>query len=191
MTRQSKTLIIAGSNGASRTIVATEFRPFSVAFRAGRPMDETIHEYAAKGEGFAFETTSGGRGYTGWILLWWERGYRVKLFFLRFPTPDMAVARVRQRMSEGDTTCPRPSSVDGSVRDGATSSASTGTWWRFGRFTTIPEPPLSCMRREGPDETAEVGKRRAGEACARPGPRRRRAADGTIGRIKVDGETSS
>ena len=60
-------------------------------------MDETIHEYAAKGEGFAFETTSGGRGYTGWILLWWERGYRVKLFFLRFPTPDMAVARVRQR----------------------------------------------------------------------------------------------
>ena len=124
MTGHGKILIIAGPNGAGKTTFATEFlpneadcptfvnadaiaaglspfRPSSVAFRAGRLMIETIHGYAARGESFAFETTLSGRAYTRWIPLWQERGYRVKLFFLRLRTPEMAIARVRQRVSEG------------------------------------------------------------------------------------------
>ena len=66
----------------------------------------TIRGYAAKGESFAFETTLSGLGYTRWIPLWREGGYRVKLLFLWLPTPDLAVARVRQRVSEGGHDVP-------------------------------------------------------------------------------------
>ena len=124
MTAHRKILIIAGPNGAGKTVFATEFlpneadcpafvnadsiaaglspfQPSSVVFRAGRLMIETIRGYADKGESFAFETTVSGRGHARSILLWRERGYRVKLFFLRLPMPEMAIARVRQRVSEG------------------------------------------------------------------------------------------
>ena len=129
MVARRKILLIAGPNGAGKTTFATEFlpneadcpsfvnadsiaaglspfRPSSVAFRAGRLMIETIHGYAARGESFAFETTLSGLGYTRWIPIWREGGYRVKLLFLRLPTPDMAVARVRQRVSEGGHDVP-------------------------------------------------------------------------------------
>ncbi len=122
--RLGKILIIAGPNGAGKTTFATEFlpneadclafvnadsiaaglspfRPSSVALRAGRLMIETIRRYAARGESFAFETTLSGRGHARSIPLWREWGYRVELFFLRLPTPEMAISRVRQRVSEG------------------------------------------------------------------------------------------
>lgn len=129
MTGHKRVLIIAGPNGAGKTNFATEFlpneadcpsfvnadsiaaglspfRPSSVEFRASRLMIDTIHGYAARGESFAFETTLSGRGYIRWIPLWRERGYHVKLFFLRLQTPEMAVARVRQRVSEGGHDVP-------------------------------------------------------------------------------------
>ncbi len=129
MTGHKKILIIAGPNGAGKTSFATEFlpneadcpsfvnadsiaaglspfRPSSVEYRASRLMIETIHGYAARGESFAFETTLSGRGYIRWIPRWRERGYHVKLFFLQMPTPEMAVTRVRQRVSEGGHDVP-------------------------------------------------------------------------------------
>ncbi len=124
-----KILIIAGPNGAGKTTFATEFlpnegdcpafvnadsiaaglspfQPSVVAFRAGRLMIEVIRGYTTRGESFAFETTLSGRGYARWIPLWRQRGYRVKLFFLWLPTPNMAIARVRQRVSEGGHDVP-------------------------------------------------------------------------------------
>ena len=129
MTAHRKILIVAGPNGAGKTSFATEFlpneadcpiflnmdsiaaglspfRPSSVAFRAGRLMIEMIGEYAARGESFAFETTLSGHGHAHSISLWRERGYRVKLLFLRLPTPEMAVERVRQRVAEGGHDVP-------------------------------------------------------------------------------------
>lgn len=129
MTGHEKILIIAGPNGAGKTNFATEFlpneadcpsfvnadsiaaglspfRPSSFEYRASRLMIETIHGYAARGESFAFETTLSGRGYIRWIPLWRGRGYHVKLLFLQLPTPEMAVARVRQRVSEGGHDVP-------------------------------------------------------------------------------------
>ncbi len=129
MPKQRKILIIAGSNGAGKTTFATEFlpneaecpvfvnadsiaaglspfEPSSVAFRAGRLMAETIHDYAARGKSFAFETTLSGRAYARWIPLWRRRGYRVKLIFLRLPTPDLAITRVRHRVLEGGHDVP-------------------------------------------------------------------------------------
>ena len=122
-------LIIAGPNGAGKTVFATEFlpreaecpnfinadliaaglrpfRPESAALRAGRLMLDLIHDYVRKGESFSFETTLSGRVYARLIPRWQERGYWIKLFFLRLPTTEMAIARVGQRAAQGGHDVP-------------------------------------------------------------------------------------
>lgn len=126
-----KILIIAGPNGAGKTTFAMEylpneancpifvnadliaaglspFRPEAVKVRAGRLMLAEISEHARRGDNFAFETTLSGRGYARLIPRWRNRGYRVGLVFLQLPTPDMAIARVAQRVSTGGHDVPRP-----------------------------------------------------------------------------------
>ena len=128
-TDEKRIFIIAGPNGAGKTTFATEFlpneadcplfinadiiaaelnpsEPHLAGFQAGRLMLEQIREHVLKGESFAFETTLSGRGYARRIPRWWEQGYRVKLFFLRLPTPGMAMARVAQRVLEGGHDVP-------------------------------------------------------------------------------------
>ena len=63
-------------------------------------------EHVANGENFAFETTLSGSGYSRSIPRWRERGFVVKLFYLRLPSPDLAVDRVRLRVSEGGHDVP-------------------------------------------------------------------------------------
>ncbi len=122
-------LIIAGPNGAGKTTFAQEFligeagcpifvnadliaagiSPFSpelAAVRAGRIMLEQIHEHVRKGESFAFETTLSGRIYMRLIPRWQAQGYVIKLFFLQLPSPEMAIARVRQRVAAGGHNVP-------------------------------------------------------------------------------------
>ena len=124
-------LIIAGPNGAGKTTFAMEylpneancptfvnadliaaglspFHPARAAFRAGRLMLEEIHYHAKRGRSFAFETTLSGRGYVRWIPRWQAGGYRVKLLFLRLPTPEAAINRVAQRVAEGGHDVPEP-----------------------------------------------------------------------------------
>ena len=131
MTDSKRILIIAGPNGAGKTIFATAFlpneancptfinadliaaglspfRPDLAAIRAGRVMLNLIHDYARRGESFAFETTLSGRSYARLIPRWRAQGYWIKLFFLRLPTPEAAIARVRQRVMEGGHDIPEP-----------------------------------------------------------------------------------
>ena len=49
-----------------------------------------------------------GRGYARWIPRWQKQGYRVKLFFLRLPTPEAAISRVKKRVLEGGHDVPEP-----------------------------------------------------------------------------------
>ena len=56
---------------------------------------------------FAFETTLSGRGYARLIPQWQADGYTVKLFFLRLKTPELAVARVAQRVASGGHDIPK------------------------------------------------------------------------------------
>ena len=67
-------------------------------------MLQMIHDYVRKGQSFAFETTLSGRGYARFIPQRQEQGYWIKLFFLRLPTTEIAIARVRQRVG-GRTQC--------------------------------------------------------------------------------------
>ena len=82
------------------------FRPGRAAVGAGRLVLRQIDAHARHGRSFAFETTLSGRGHASRIVRWREEGYRVKLFFLRLPTPEAAVARVAQRVSEGGHDMP-------------------------------------------------------------------------------------
>ncbi len=131
MTASKRILMIAGPNGAGKTVFATEFlpneancptfinadliaaglspfRPDLAGVRAGRLMLNMIHKYVRRGESFAFETTLSGRGYARLIPRWQEQDYWIKLFFLRLPTPEIAIARVRQRVLEGGHDVPEP-----------------------------------------------------------------------------------
>ncbi len=128
---ERKIIIIAGPNGAGKTTFAEEFlpkeagcptfvnadliaaglapfQPERAAFRAGRLMLEEIYNHVLKGESFAFETTLSGRGYVGLIPGWQAGGYIIKLFFLRLASPELAIARVRQRVREGGHNIPEP-----------------------------------------------------------------------------------
>jgi len=126
---QKKIIIIAGPNGAGKTTFAEEFlpkeadcatfvnadliaagiapfAPEQAAFRAGRLMLEEISNHARKGRNFAFETTLSGKGYAQLIPIWKTQGYVVKLFFLQLPSPELAIARVRQRVRQGGHSIP-------------------------------------------------------------------------------------
>ena len=70
-------------------------------------MLELIHDYVRKDKTLHLKTTLSGRGYARLIPQWQEQGYWIKLFFLRLPTPEMAIARVRQRVFGGWTRCAR------------------------------------------------------------------------------------
>src|SRR5271157_3859684 len=121
--------IIAGPNGAGKTTFAREFlpnyaecknfinadliaqglAPFSpetVAFRAGRLMLEEINLYAARSEDFSFETTLSGRSYLGMIRRLEKQGYRAHFFFVALPTINLALSRVRVRVSRGGHDIP-------------------------------------------------------------------------------------
>ena len=65
-----------------------------------------IDRHVAEGRSFAFETTLSGRGYLRRIDLWRRNGYLVTLLFLALPSPQDAIERVRQRVSQGGHDIP-------------------------------------------------------------------------------------
>ncbi|MBN2061768.1 MAG: zeta toxin family protein, partial [Deltaproteobacteria bacterium] len=122
-------LIIAGPNGAGKTTFATEFlpreagcpnfinadliaaginpfRPDAGSIQAAKVMLEMMKMYVEKGESFSFETTLSGKNYAGRIPEWQKDGYSVKLYFLKLPDTEIAIARVKQRVKEGGHNVP-------------------------------------------------------------------------------------
>jgi predicted ABC-type ATPase len=121
--------IIAGPNGAGKTTFAREFlpnyadcknfinadliaqgvSPFSpeaAAFRAGRLMLEEIDLYAKRGDSFGFETTLSGRSYLSLIRRLKRREYEVHVFYLWVPSVELALLRIRGRVSLGGHDVP-------------------------------------------------------------------------------------
>ncbi|MGB0119133.1 MAG: zeta toxin family protein [Terriglobales bacterium] len=123
--------IIAGPNGVGKTTFAREFlpnyadcknfvnadliaqamAPFSpetAAVRAGRMMLGEIRLLAKKRVSFAFETTLSGRSYMALLRQLKANGYKVHIFFLWVKTVDLALSRVRERVSRGGHDVPEP-----------------------------------------------------------------------------------
>lgn len=121
--------IIAGPNGSGKTTFAKEFlpnyahcphfvnadliaqglSPFSpqqVAIKAGKLVLDQIKEMVKRKIDFGFETTLAGKTYLRHFQNLKEEGYQLHLFFLWLPDPQLAVARIKNRVAEGGHDVP-------------------------------------------------------------------------------------
>lgn len=124
-----KCYIIAGPNGAGKTTFAYEFLPIEaeclnfinadliarglspfqpekMAIEAGKLMIQRIEECVKNNESFAFETTFSGKGYERKIKKWKCQGYEIIIYFFKLPSVDLAIERVRFRVSQGGHNIP-------------------------------------------------------------------------------------
>jgi predicted ABC-type ATPase len=129
--RSPLVVVIAGPNGAGKTTMAprllqdaltvaefvnadpiamglSAFRPESVAMEAGRLMLARVKTLARARQDFAFETTLASRSFAPWLAGLRASGYRVQLVFLSLSHPDLAVARVAERVRQGGHDVPEP-----------------------------------------------------------------------------------
>lgn len=116
--------IIAGPNGSGKTTFArmflpdyvkcpnfvnadliaqglAPFEPRAAAIKAGKLVLQQIHEFAERGVDFAFETTLSGKSYASMLSGLKAKGYALHLFFLWIPSPELAIARIKDRVLEG------------------------------------------------------------------------------------------
>ena len=121
---EKKCYIIAGPNGSCKTTFANEFLPIEaeclnfvnadliaqglspftpekMGVEAGRLMIQHIAQCVEKNESFAFETTLSGKGYEKKIKRWKLQGYEVIIYYLKLPSVDIAIERVKLRVAQG------------------------------------------------------------------------------------------
>ena len=124
-----KAVVLCGPNGAGKSTSAARllrgalkvdefvnadtiaqglsaFAQDRVAFQAGRIMRRRLRELAATGISFGFETTLASRSYAAWLKQLQAAGYEIHLLFLWLPTPEVAVARVADRVRLGGHDVP-------------------------------------------------------------------------------------
>ena len=116
--------IIAGPNGAGKTTFAKEFLPQyakcknfvnadliaqgvapfdpeTAAIKAGRIFLKQLHLLAEQNADFAFETTLAGKTYLSFLGKLKAKGYVIHIFFLWIPSVDLAIARIKDRVTKG------------------------------------------------------------------------------------------
>jgi predicted ABC-type ATPase len=124
-----KVVIIAGPNGAGKTTITPRvlrkfqsgmewvnadviarglsgLQPESAAWEASRVMLERLRRLAGERKDFAFETTLAARTHAAFIRELLTHGYEFYLFFVIVPSPDVSVARVKQRVMTGGHNVP-------------------------------------------------------------------------------------
>lgn len=122
-------IIIAGPNGAGKSTTApavlqgalgvtefvnadtiaaglSAFNPEKAAFHAGRVMLERLQQLADNGDDFAFETTLASKTFAHWLKALKLKGYAFHLIYLWLPFPEIAVARVAERVRMGGHNVP-------------------------------------------------------------------------------------
>jgi len=121
--------LIGGPNGAGKTTCAMDllpallereeyvnadfiaqgispFNPDSTAMLAGRLMLERIRHLVKKNVSFAFESTMSSRSFVLFLEECRGRGYRISLVYLWLCSPNLAVARVADRVANGGHAVP-------------------------------------------------------------------------------------
>lgn len=116
--------VIAGPNGAGKTTFATHFlpryikclefinpdliagglspfAPEAAAIEAGRIMLDRIHHLIGKRETFGMETTLSGRTYVSLFCKMKSVGYKIHVFYLWVPSPELALRRIQERVKMG------------------------------------------------------------------------------------------
>jgi predicted ABC-type ATPase len=125
-------VIIAGPNGAGKTTFASEYLRATqrhlvfvnadeiarelihqkltrgqLDMRAARNMLQRISDLADAGADFMFETTLATLTYAQKIPLWRGSRYSVSLIYLRLPSVEDSIARVRRRVEAGGHGIPK------------------------------------------------------------------------------------
>lgn len=121
--------IISGCNGAGKTTASytvlpeilqckefvnadeiakglSPFNPESVAIEAGRIMLSRIEDLLNRNETFSIETTLATKSYINLIRKAHDKGYYVHLIFFWLETPELAIQRVAERVSNGGHNIP-------------------------------------------------------------------------------------
>jgi len=120
----SNLYIICGPNGAGKTTASfsilpeileckefvnadeiarglSPFNPEKVSISAGKLMLQRINELFATNQTFAFETTLATKSYINLIRKALKLDYKVNIVFFALESEDLAVERVKYRVSEG------------------------------------------------------------------------------------------
>ena len=121
--------IVAGPNGAGKTTFAETYlpkevgcfnfvnadhiakglsplKPESSSIEAGRILFRKIDQFRKTSLTFSFETTLSGTGHVGRIKKLKEDGFRIVIYYLKLSSPELAIARVRNRVLEGGHNIP-------------------------------------------------------------------------------------
>lgn len=129
MLKEKQLYVICGCNGAGKTTASytvlpevleckefvnadeiarglSPFNPEGVAIEAGRLMLKRINELMKEGENFSIETTLATRSYIRLVQQAQKKGYRVSLIYFWLNSPELAINRVKQRVSEGGHSIP-------------------------------------------------------------------------------------
>lgn len=124
-------IMIAGPNGAGKTTAAMTLLPdflhmrefvnadeiarglsplnaSSVAIEAGRLMLKRLHTLIEQRKHFAFETTGAGQGHIRTLERCRDAGYEISLAFLYLLSAEVAIDRVKLRVSQGGHDVPQP-----------------------------------------------------------------------------------
>lgn len=127
--RQPNLYIVAGPNGAGKSTFArlflpeyadcrefvnadliaaglSPFNPESLAIQAGKLMLERVEALAEARIDFGFETTLAGKSWLPVFQRLRQRGYRLHIFFLWIPEPDLALRRIEERVRAGGHSIP-------------------------------------------------------------------------------------
>lgn len=121
--------IISGCNGSGKTTTAKQilpyfldiyeyvnadeiasglspFRPENVAIQAGKLMIKRLKHLRDNQINFAFETTLSGLNYIRFLQQCQEQNYHINLIYFWLKTPQLAIARVKQRVASGGHNIP-------------------------------------------------------------------------------------
>jgi predicted ABC-type ATPase len=81
-------------------------QPDAVAMAAGRIMLRRLHELAEARQDFAFESTLSSRSFAPFLAKLKTNGYRVAIYYFSLSTAQLAVRRVKLRVSLGGHDVP-------------------------------------------------------------------------------------
>ena len=132
MPNHPSVIVLAGPNGSGKTTAAPKllrdvlgvvefvnadtiaqglaaFGPELVALEAGAIMLSRLRQLADQRRTFAFETTLAARSLAPWLRRLIDDGYEFHLVYLWLPSPDLAVARVADRVRMGGHDIPEES----------------------------------------------------------------------------------
>ncbi len=125
----SNVYVVAGPNGSGKTTFAREFLPNyakcpnfvnadliaqglspfvprAASIKAGRLVLGRIKEFSAAGDDFGFETTLSGKTHLRLFRRLEAAGYRLHVYFLWVPAPQLSLLRIKNRVVDGGHDVP-------------------------------------------------------------------------------------